>query len=1139
MINNLDKLSQKEIQELFNRISVHIQDIKIPLDTDIQSNKNYFLKKFECKDKALILNITPSNIEINRLDPINEYHGCGVYIPIEIVNNVFKPANHLSLKNSEQRLIIFHIILDGESENPVDYNNIFYVKTNIKDINSCIEKFNNSKETVYWDRIVFVFDKIKWEEIVHIFNIKGINIFAGTHKNRYLLRSTHYRLIKILEIILKYNENLYLIKNNNTKPLPYNITSLIWESEYNSKYEKVNNLKSRLANFRIILKILEGTKNHKYHSGYTQLFYSELDYKVDQNNLYFFLKDDIKNFYQQLLNVNTNILPNKTNQKLTGFIQKREYSTSISNINSENKTKIDNSYTNNLFNKYLQEISELLNNNNYSPYEKQLMLERNWIELVKKQYEDIEYIEKKHSHSLVSRLINIKSTLDILEQQGTLEYKFPIIHKLLNTKEILLLSYSVASNGVLFNLSYTNIASILGNKILFIIYANNILKNKEYKIFNLEEYTNSRFGEIFTYELFVKYLNFDNKNFIELGAFFIDLLCRVPFEIFEKKFDNDYYSIKNDTAKLRFSERQLLDVKNNLIIEPNSLPMISPPIRWSDKKVGGYLNNQIMKNDIVSGSTFHGHKLENRENLYKAVNNMASIKFKYNNLLIDFLENDGKYLLEIFKNSSKSELYQISTTLNIAKVYRDIPIYIPLQVDFRGRIYTKSFYSNYQGGDFNKALIEFYDGQKLTDSGLDYLYIYIANIHNENNISKTSNEERITWVKFNLSKMISLDKNFIMMAENPIIFASLCLIIKELDRNRDYEVKIPVFLDATCSGIQHLAALISDIDLALNVNLIPNDSKLGPSDIYEELRKPINEEIRRVGREELAFDSLKHVDLTRKNIKLPIMTKTYNVTVQGVVEQLINAFSKDLNITKKNFKKAKFKVPSIIEGQTVELNISDLNKIAHIIHNSIFKKYPGLSFIYKYFMDMSKLMATLNLSVSWFTPSGLTITQHYYKMKKTKLFNNFYNRRETLILNEVTKDLDKIKQRNASIPNIIHSLDASHLISVINKAYENGNKNVITVHDCFGTHPNDMSSLVEIIKLEFIKLYAKYDFINKFHERNLDVIKDNGFIINLDSELNQNYVTDIDNSLFLYVPNKPIPGKLNIYDVISSKYIVN
>ena len=58
MINNLDKLSQKEIQELFNRISLHIQDIKIPLDTDIQSNKNYFLKN--CFFKKLTLFPFPS-----------------------------------------------------------------------------------------------------------------------------------------------------------------------------------------------------------------------------------------------------------------------------------------------------------------------------------------------------------------------------------------------------------------------------------------------------------------------------------------------------------------------------------------------------------------------------------------------------------------------------------------------------------------------------------------------------------------------------------------------------------------------------------------------------------------------------------------------------------------------------------------------------------------------------------------------------------------------------------------------------------------------------------------------------------------------------------------------------------------------
>jgi len=45
--------------------------------------------------------------------------------------------------------------------------------------------------------------------------------------------------------------------------------------------------------------------------------------------------------------------------------------------------------------------------------------------------------------------------------------------------------------------------------------------------------------------------------------------------------------------------------------------------------------------------------------------------------------------------------------------------------------------------------------------------------------------------------------------------------MKELDKNPDYLVKLPVFLDATCSGIQHFAALLQDFELGSKVNLIP------------------------------------------------------------------------------------------------------------------------------------------------------------------------------------------------------------------------------------------------------------------------------------------------------------------------------
>ena len=52
--------------------------------------------------------------------------------------------------------------------------------------------------------------------------------------------------------------------------------------------------------------------------------------------------------------------------------------------------------------------------------------------------------------------------------------------------------------------------------------------------------------------------------------------------------------------------------------------------------------------------------------------------------------------------------------------------------------------------------------------------------------------------------------------------------------------------------------------------------------------------------------------------------------------------------------------------------------------------------------------------------------------------------------------MNKQKQKNAIIPNIIHTLDSSYLYNII-LDFNKLNKNVISIHDCFGTHPNDMA----------------------------------------------------------------------------------
>ena len=95
-------------------------------------------------------------------------------------------------------------------------------------------------------------------------------------------------------------------------------------------------------------------------------------------------------------------------------------------------------------------------------------------------------------------------------------------------------------------------------------------------------------------------------------------------------------------------------------------------------------------------------------------------------------------------------------TLEVAKMYENSKFYLNTHADFRGRIYTQSFYLSYQGGDLSVSLLNFWNGEPLNDEGKIYLYIYGSNSHNENGLSKCSFNERIEWVNKNYLKIINL-----------------------------------------------------------------------------------------------------------------------------------------------------------------------------------------------------------------------------------------------------------------------------------------------------------------------------------------------------------------------------------------------
>ena len=106
----------------------------------------------------------------------------------------------------------------------------------------------------------------------------------------------------------------------------------------------------------------------------------------------------------------------------------------------------------------------------------------------------------------------------------------------------------------------------------------------------------------------------------------------------------------------------------------------------------------------------------------------------------------------------------------------------------------------------------------------------------------------------------------------------------------------------------------------------------------------------------------------------------------------------------------------------------------------------------------------------------MRITQHYLKSKQTGISTKLFKQSKKIIIRETLNELDRLKQTNAIIPNIIHSLDATHLINLINKSHDQGFTPIITVHDCFGTLPNNMDELAFMVKRSLFFYTLKITF---------------------------------------------------------------
>lgn len=69
---------------------------------------------------------------------------------------------------------------------------------------------------------------------------------------------------------------------------------------------------------------------------------------------------------------------------------------------------------------------------------------------------------------------------------------------------------------------------------------------------------------------------------------------------------------------------------------------------------------------------------------------------------------------------------------------------------------------------------------------------------------------------------------------------------------------------------------------------------------------------------------------------------------------------------------------------------------------------------------------------------------------------------------------DRQKNHNKGFsPNFIHALDATHLFMTVNALKEKNISDIITVHDSFATHANDVTLLSDTLREAFVALHSK------------------------------------------------------------------
>jgi len=366
-------------------------------------------------------------------------------------------------------------------------------------------------------------------------------------------------------------------------------------------------------------------------------------------------------------------------------------------------------------------------------------------------------------------------------------------------------------------------------------------------------------------------------------------------------------------------------------------------------------------------------------------------------------------------------------------------------------------------------MLRFGTYKKLGAVGVMYLIYHVANTFG---IDKCSRKDQWSWVTAN-AEQISLVANdpfgaghaFLVDAakagETPWQFLAACIEIDEAWNYDDGAVNfwsaLPVYVDGSCNGLQHLSAMIRDKIGADATNLTGTPVR---EDIYgiiaDKVIKHVEGDYDGDWAEAAALATNWQGHVTRNTVKRGVMTTPYGVTDIGLRDQLIQ----DKHCAK-------------LDGDLG----SNATYMRNVMRDCIKDTVVAASVVMKWMQDNAAAIATDKRPLTWTTPIGFIVRQAYYVPQKRRVSTvSGVGQYASISLSyeDPTQGLRVRKQRDAIAPNVIHSFDSAHMMLSVLAAHDSANiRHFSVIHDSFGCHAADMEAFHVCIREQFAVIYRQ------------------------------------------------------------------